>query len=243
MGRPGALGPCDTGARDPDLLDEVELIGGVAHHHVGKARSQTAPGGDGDPCVDRGGIELNHLEQSVGIVAGQGHRNPRRDGLFHHRKLSSPRRRHRHRIEVVGQISGGIDVHRCATLDRSRHHLRPFGVDVVDEDVGDPGALGELSRGTRADGTGADEENPTHRKSGASSSRHPPLVGGTPPRPRSRTKPAASTATAATMRPRRNAFMKPGVYGGGVPGSAAGHRFGGARWTRTTDLTLIRGAL
>src|SRR5437667_9066657 len=45
------------------------------------------------------------------------------------------------------------------------------------------------------------------RKSGPSSSRQPPLVGGTPPLPRSFTNPPTRTAITATIRPRRSAFM------------------------------------
>ncbi len=49
-----------------------------------------------------------------------------------------------------------------------------------------PGGVDELSSRTRTDGAGPDDERDAHRKSGPSSSRQPPWVGGTPPRPRKR---------------------------------------------------------
>ena len=63
-----------------------------------------------------------------------------------------------------------------------------------------PGRVGELAGGARADRAGTDEQDGRHRsrgrgqrKSGPSSSRQPPLVGGTPPLPRSFMSPPAIT--------------------------------------------------
>ena len=56
---------------------------------------------------------------------------------------------------------------------------------VGQQHLDDAGGVDQLAGGTRADGADTGDED-SHRNSGASSSRQPPLVGGTPPLPRKR---------------------------------------------------------
>ena len=69
----------------------------------------------------------------------------------------------------------------------------------------------ELPCGTRANRADADDENRRHRNSGPSSSRQPPLVGGTPPLPRKRATRPMSAASPKTNSKRRNAFTRRSV--------------------------------
>ena len=84
-------------------------------------------------------------------------------------------------------------------------------VDVGEQHFGDTGRVDELAAGTRADGADTDDEH-SHRNSGASSSRQPPLVGGTPPLPRKRAISPINPATPRTRSTRRKAFISAGVY-------------------------------
>ena len=60
----------------------------------------------------------------------------------------------------------------------------PTLVAVGDEQPLDAGGIDDLAGGTDADRAAADQEDRRQRNSGPSSSRHPPLIGGTPPLPR-----------------------------------------------------------
>ena len=102
------------------------------------------------------------------------------------------RRRPRHRLdgpaERVGELPGAALV---AAGDE-----QPVEARCVEQLAGRP--HGDLAR--------AHQEHGAHRKSGPSSSRHPPDLDGTLPLARNRTTAPATTAIAATSSPRRNFF-------------------------------------
>src|SRR5699024_10237068 len=110
----------------------------------------------------------------------------------------------------------------------------PRFVDVGEQDAIDLGGRRELACRTSADGAEADDPDAHQVSSSAESSCQPPRCGGVPPVPRSRSTAAIAAATPSATSARRINVILGLLFGREL--------FSGASWSRTSDLTLIRGA-
>ena len=113
-------------------------------------------------------------------------------------------------------------------------------VAIREEHLVDAGGIDELPGRSGPDRADPDDERViAHRNSGPSSSRQPPCVGGTPPRPRKREIAPINPAIPMTKSTRLNAFTAREC----IEGRSNPVRSRGATWNRTRDLVLIRDAL
>src|SRR5690242_18870164 len=122
----------------------------------------------------------------------------------------------------------GREVDRLRVGSERVGDLREMRVVAISEQQAvDTIGVDELARCTRADRAGADDKSCCHyRKSGPSSSRQPPLVGGTPPFPRSRARAPIAPASPITNSKRRKAFTARSVSAASciVPGAMSSRR-------------------
>ena len=96
------------------------------------------------------------------------------------------RERARDHVDAFGnRVTRRERVHRGLLTERVDDLGHAVAVAVGQQHLDDARGVDQLAGGTRADGADTGDED-SHRNSGASSSRQPPLVGGTPPLPRKR---------------------------------------------------------
>ena len=223
----GAGRSADADPGHVDLVDLLEAAGGVGGEHARQTGGETGAGHDRQPLGPGLGVELEEAGDVVGRV-GHGHdRRPRRQ-------------RHLGQGPVVAGGPGEDDRRRRAPdgaedrlevgADRDRppegrdHRLPAGGVGIDHGQVVDRAEGEELAGGPGPDRPHTDDDGPHQWRSGPESSRHPPRWG-------------------LADLPPRNPDGGGGQSGEGHGQEGASFHDGGASWNRTSDLTLIRGAL
>ena len=217
LDRPFAPGPAQRGdarlagrtdTSDVHLVGRVERVGRVPGQHVGETRRERAADNHGHALLLRERVEGEQPGQASGVVAhrGDGHARHRRAVRVRDRRVAGDGEGHRVHARRERPVRDDGAAQRVGELPG------PVGVAGRDEEPLETGGVDELAAGAHADGAGPDQQDGRHRKSGPSSSRQPPLVGGTLPLPRRRTTIPASRAQSTTSAKRRK-FLIVGLGG------------------------------
>ena len=196
-----------------DLVDGVELgcadpgqqagepghVAG-AHHQSGAVPSRLLAGGEQGSGLgylvgggDDGRAGLHRGEGQDGLRSGGGRHHHQVGSLSNDRPLTDPGLR----AEPAGDGA------------------QPFQVGVAHLHRADAGTVVEHAHDPQAGGTGTEDDRGGsgglggHASSSSRSSRHPPVCGGTPPRPRTRMAAASAMPTTMATNVRRIKVMNP----------------------------------
>ena len=152
------------------------------------------------------GCERADRLDRVLIVVARDERDTRGDGRGGDRMVVAGRERARDHVDAFGnRVTRRERVHRGLLTERVDDLGHAVAVGVGQQHLDDARGVDQLAGGTGADGADTGDEH-SHRNSGASSSRQPPLVGGTPPLPRKRAINPTRPARPKTRSTRRKAF-------------------------------------
>ena len=207
-GRRSAAFTGDAPPRDMDLIDGVEHPHRVTREHVAQPGCEPATDHDMYARAPRVVVEREQSADDAQIVGAGRVRDPRIHRCTRERNVVVGRQRrrdrgHAGREPVVAQLP-----RRRAVLERRGDIVGAPSRSRRDEHLLHAGRVEQLACSAHADVAEAGDHDRGHRKSGPCSSRHPPLVGGTRPLPRTRTTTLTATAIAATSNPRWKAFIR-----------------------------------
>ena len=227
---------------------------------VAEARHQAASDENGHPRRVRRFVETEERGDAVALVGDRGHGCA---GVDRAGGDGAPNRAGTASAVAATPSGNGRSSGRRPRPVRRRQPARRLGLAIGDEQSIDAGRVDQLAGGTCAGRAGTDEQDRAHLsgKSGPSSSRHPPDVGGAPPVAADPQDDAHEHREHPDQQAPTKGRHASEVYGDGVatrrePTTAATNQalgdvglptvdwcVRGARWTRTTDLILIRDAL
>jgi len=207
LGRAFAARPAERGftglAGRPDACDVylvgvVERVGRVARQDVGEPGSEAAAHDHGRPGVSGRRVERQERVDPVVVVARGSDRDASTDRFSRYADRGVTGHGERHRTDRVRDDAEGNGL----GSEDGGELLGPLRSPVGHEELLDTGGFEELPGGADTDRAGTGEQDRRHRKSGPSSSRQPPVVGGLSPLLRRRTTIPASSAQ-STMRIQR----------------------------------------